>query len=100
LVEGFQTKRGKTETEHNSKSCFRIMQSASKREVCYSSRDTYHKCLDTLPEDPVKECGVQKKKLDDSCPPSWVSYFQKQRDREVMLQLQVESSSSRWKSEA
>jgi hypothetical protein len=71
------------------------MQSANKREVCYEARDSFHKCLDTLPEDPVKECAAHKKTLDASCPPSWVSYFQKQRDREVMLQFQLESSRGR-----
>lgn len=67
------------------------MQSASKREVCYARRDEFHKCLDKLPEDPDKECAKEKKLLDESCPPSWVSYFRKQREREVMLQFQVEN---------
>lgn len=68
------------------------MQSASKREVCYQRRDDYHKCLDTLPEDPAKACSKQKIDLDGACPPSWVSYFQKQREREVMLQYQLEAA--------
>lgn len=66
------------------------MQSAQKREACYQGRDTYHKCLDTLPEDPDKACAALKKTYDGSCPPSWVSYFEKQREREVILQLQVD----------
>lgn len=69
------------------------MQSAAKRELCYQRRDEFHKCLDTLPEDPEKECATSKKLLDDACPASWVSYFQKQRDREIMLQFQLEGSS-------
>ncbi|CAG9580440.1 Cytochrome_oxidase_c_subunit_VIb [Leishmania major strain Friedlin] len=66
------------------------MQSAKKRELCYETRDAFHKCLDTLPEDPEKECAAQKKLFEQSCPKSWVSYFEKQREREVILQLQVE----------
>lgn len=76
----------------------RNMQSANKREMCYEARDAYHKCLDTLPEDATKECATQKQTLDNSCPPSWVSYFQKQRDREVMLQFQLESRTPTTKS--
>ncbi|TPP43822.1 Cytochrome oxidase c subunit VIb family protein [Leishmania donovani] len=64
--------------------------SAKKRELCYKTRDAFHKCLDTLPEDPEKECAAQKKLFEQSCPKSWVSYFEKQREREVILQLQVE----------
>lgn len=66
------------------------MQSAEKREVCYQARDTYHKCLDTLPEDPEKACADLKKKFGQACPKSWVSYFEKQRERELILQLQVD----------
>lgn len=66
------------------------MQSANKREVCYKTRDDYHKCLDTLPEDPQAYCRKQLAKFEASCPQSWVSYFEKQREREVILQLQVE----------
>ncbi|KAG5471128.1 hypothetical protein CUR178_02439 [Leishmania enriettii] len=71
------------------------MQNAKKRETCYEARDTFHKCLDTLPEDPERECGVQKKIYELSCPKSWVSYFEKQREREVILQLQVEQYKGR-----
>lgn len=71
------------------------MQSAKKRELCYKTRDAFHKCLDTLPEDPEKECAAQKKLFEQSCPKSWVSYFEKQREREVILQLQVEQYKGR-----
>lgn len=67
------------------------MQNASKREYCYSKRDEHHKCLDKLPENPDVACSETKKQLDEACPPSWVSYFAKQRDREVVLQLQLQS---------
>lgn len=68
----------------------RPMQSAEKREMCYQARDAFHKCLDTLPEDPEKACANLKKAFSQSCPKSWVSYFEKQREREVILQLQVD----------
>ncbi|PBJ80306.1 hypothetical protein BCY84_01565 [Trypanosoma cruzi cruzi] len=71
------------------------MQSAKKRELCYEARDAYHKCLDTLPEDPEKECSAQKTALGKACPSSWINYFEKQREREVILQLQLEHSNSR-----
>lgn len=71
------------------------MQNARKRELCYGARDAFHKCLDTLPEDPEKECGGQKKSFEQFCPKSWVSYFEKQREREVILQLQVEQYKGR-----
>ncbi|KAH9578999.1 Cytochrome c oxidase [Trypanosoma melophagium] len=71
------------------------MQNAKKRELCYEARDLYHKCLDTLPEDSEKECLNQKKDLEKACPSSWIKYFEKQREREVILQLQLERSSGR-----
>ncbi|KAK7198410.1 Cytochrome oxidase c subunit VIb [Novymonas esmeraldas] len=71
------------------------MQNAKKREVCYETRDAYHKCLDTLPDDPAKECAGAMKLFEQSCPKSWVSYFEKQREREVILQLQVDQYKGR-----
>ncbi|KEG14562.1 hypothetical protein DQ04_00401020 [Trypanosoma grayi] len=71
------------------------MQSAKKREVCYEARDLYHKCLDTLPEDSEKECADQKKALAKACPPSWINYFEKQRERELILQMQLDQNHGR-----
>lgn len=70
--------------------CRLAMQSANKREICYGARDSYFKCLDQLHEDPEKECASLKKTYDSKCPKSWVSYFEKQRERELILQLQVD----------
>lgn len=68
------------------------MQKAEKREKCYAARDAYFKCLDALPEDPTASCAGSKKELDGQCPASWVSYFIKQHEREVVLQYQVDAS--------
>jgi hypothetical protein len=71
------------------------MQSAKNREMCYTAKDDYFKCLDKLPEDQEETCGPIKKIMEQMCPASWVSYFIKQREREMILTFQVEKSQSK-----
>ena len=63
------------------------MQNANKREVCYSARDEYFQCIEETGD--LESCQKQLKAFEGSCPGSWVSYFQKQRERELMIESQV-----------
>ena len=60
--------------------------------MCYSAKDDYFKCLDKLPFDQEETCGPIKKAMEQFCPGSWISYFIKQREREVILTMQVEKT--------
>ncbi|KAG8346571.1 hypothetical protein TRVL_02593 [Trypanosoma vivax] len=71
---------------------FTRMQNAKKREACYEARDSYHLCLDNLPDDPEKSCSEQAVTLKDACPASWIAFFEKQRERELILSMQLEQS--------
>jgi cytochrome c oxidase assembly factor 6 len=63
------------------------MQAASKREVCYAARDAYFQCLDRTGD--LEACTAEDAKFKESCPLSWVSYFTKQREREMMIESQI-----------
>jgi hypothetical protein len=65
------------------------MQSASKREVCYQARDEYHKCLDKKGNEP-EECAGESKAFHEKCPGSWIKYFNQQRERQLVLELQAD----------
>ncbi|RHW68149.1 Cytochrome oxidase c subunit VIb, putative [Trypanosoma equiperdum] len=65
------------------------MQNAHKRELCYEARDSYHRCLDSLPEMPEKKCAEQLNLLSAACPASWIIFFEKQREREMILSMQL-----------
>lgn len=70
------------------------MQAASKREVCYNARDQYYECLDRSLLDP-EPCKKLEATFTEHCPPSWVDYFNRKREKETVLQMQTEMSRQR-----
>lgn len=67
------------------------MQNAGKREICYTARDEYHVCMDKYTAS-ADGCANMLKKYEEACPGSWRSYFDKQREREKILDLQAAQS--------
>ena len=67
------------------------MQRASKREECYTARDAYHKCLDEHGAG-SSQCDSVKAVFEERCPASWQSYFNQQRERLGLLELQADIS--------
>ena len=64
------------------------------REKCWSTRDEYFKCIDDpsnfgLPkEDDV--CLSLQLAYENSCPESWVKYFQQKKDRDYLISTQAQ----------
>ena len=67
------------------------MHKAAKRESCYQSRDDYFQCLDYGPAESTKEldCNRYLKQFHESCPASWINYFNQQRERQILIETQV-----------
>ena len=57
--------------------------------MCYDARDAYHRCLDKFNASD-ELCASQLQQYADACPGSWRTYFDKQRERQVMLELQTD----------
>ncbi|XP_040195747.1 cytochrome c oxidase assembly factor 6 homolog [Rana temporaria] len=53
--------------------------SAQERKACWDSRDRYWQCLDDTKEDKDK-CQQIRKGYEQSCPLTWIKYFDKRRD--------------------
>jgi hypothetical protein len=70
------------------------MQQASKREECYAARDTYFKCLESQGSS-ADECRKLLGPYEAQCPGSWRSYFNQQRERQTMLEMQADISRQR-----
>lgn len=59
----------------------------AQRKTCWDSRDRYWECLDShnirdssrIP----KECTEIRKIFEKSCPPKWVTHFDRKRDYEL-----------------
>lgn len=67
------------------------MQSASKREACYTARDEYFACIAKEGVSSSK-CSKPLELYEQICPGSWRNYFMQQRERETVLQLQADIS--------
>ncbi|XP_041506252.1 cytochrome c oxidase assembly factor 6 homolog [Microtus oregoni] len=49
------------------------------RQVCWSARDLYWRCLDDNAEDAAR-CKQLRSSFEASCPQQWIKYFDKRRD--------------------
>ena len=63
------------------------MQSAEKREQCYDARDTFYQCVSQNGLEPCRELA---EKYSDKCPKSWKDFFDRQRERQLVLEGQAE----------
>jgi hypothetical protein len=70
------------------------MQRATNREKCYTARDEYHQCLNQNGAS-AKVCEPLKATLEAACPSSWITYFNQQRERQTMLEMQADISRQR-----
>lgn len=70
------------------------MQQANRREMCYEARDQHFQCMDKHGASSA-ECVKTKEAYDAACPKSWVNYFNQQRERQTMLELQADISRRR-----
>ena len=80
-----------------------------KREACYESRDKYFACLERLNKRTTtnseiggsattstsSSCETLLSEYTKSCPESWRTYFNKQKEREAMVQTQAGVQSMR-----
>jgi hypothetical protein len=70
------------------------MQKATKREECYIARDTFFQCQHNEGVNSEK-CRSLADKYEEQCPASWRNYFNQQRERQAVLELQADISRQR-----
>jgi hypothetical protein len=68
------------------------MQSAEKREACYAARDTFYQCV---ADKGIDACAATVRAYEDACPGSWRGFFDKQRERQMVLEGQSEMMQAR-----
>ena len=68
------------------------MQSAEKREQCYTARDDYFQCVS---ENGLDACKEKLVFYGDSCPKSWKDFFDRQRERQLVLEGQADMARAR-----
>lgn len=68
------------------------MQSAANREGCYNSRDVYFQCVS---QKGVESCKDELAVYSDKCPKSWKDFFDRQQERQMVLEGQASMARAR-----
>jgi hypothetical protein len=63
------------------------MQNAANREKCYQARDDYFTCVQ---KKGVASCGDELASYNTVCPKSWKDFFDRQQERQLVLEGQAE----------
>ena len=68
------------------------MQNAEKREKCYSARDEFFACVTKRG---TQSCTDALALYSTECPASWKNFFDRQRERQMVLEGQADVARSR-----
>lgn len=68
------------------------MQNAEKREQCYFARDEFFQCVISKGSDSCRDLHAL---YAEKCPKSWKDFFDRQRERQLVLEGQAEIARTR-----
>jgi hypothetical protein len=68
------------------------MQNAEKREQCYTARDAFFQCVFSQGSD---SCKNEHALYSEKCPKSWKDFFDRQHERQIVLEGQAEIARTR-----